>query len=470
MRKRRTSTAVQQEERDGDVDLKQRVEEASRPAAPSELDPSPLMKPFARSPRGGVMSKAWRAARWLLLLYVSVPFIVKLCPSIQAKLVFLNFAQLPFFLDLKRPSDAGLNHTLNFYLRPQRTLGIGVWHTVPSDMWREAEGKPQEWFESTLSSAHPAILYLHGNAGTRGGDHRVQLYKVLSSSGYHVLAFDYRGLQNTFPSRRFGHRAQCVRAFVRVWTVCVRACTYACACRLGRFSGLAVGGRDDVGRAVRVRMAEEEAGRRSSVHLGSFAGNGVNECNTCPLEPRPLVTCRDFCFSVATNLVRQLCAGGSPPDALILESPFTNIREEARSHPFAMVYRHLPGFDWFFLDTITANDIRFANDDNVNHISCPVLILHAEDDHVVPFQLGKEVGAADGPSEESGVASPESRRLSRVPQLYEVAARSESLGGHKVEFVAFPSSLAYRHKFIYRSPRLPAILSDFLGTPRPGKE
>lgn len=28
---------------------------------------------------------------------------------------------------------------------------------------------------------------------------------------------------------------------------------------------------------------------------------------------------------------------GTPPDALILESPFTNIREEAKSHPFSMV-------------------------------------------------------------------------------------------------------------------------------------
>lgn len=28
---------------------------------------------------------------------------------------------------------------------------------------------------------------------------------------------------------------------------------------------------------------------------------------------------------------------GTPPDSLILESPFTNIREEAKSHPFSMV-------------------------------------------------------------------------------------------------------------------------------------
>lgn len=51
-------------------------------------------------------------------------------------------------------------------------------HTVPAQMWRAAQGKDGDWYDSTFSSAHPVILYLHGNAGTRGGDHRVQLYKV----------------------------------------------------------------------------------------------------------------------------------------------------------------------------------------------------------------------------------------------------------------------------------------------------
>ncbi|XP_061693533.1 lysophosphatidylserine lipase ABHD12 isoform X2 [Syngnathoides biaculeatus] len=388
-KRRRTSTAALREERDasGDPDGDR---ETSRPAEAAELH-----SPTTPS-RGGVMSKAWRAARWLLLVYVCVPFVVKLCPSIQANLVFLNFVRSPFFLDLKRPSDVGLDHTLNFYLRPERTLSIGVWHTVPSDMRPEAEGKSQEWFESALSSAHPAILYLHGNTGTRGGDHRVELYKVLSSSGYHVLAFDYRGWGDSQGSPSEGGMTSDA-LFVYRW-------------------------------------------------LKERRGGG------------PVV---------ATNLVRRLCDGGSAPDALILESPFTNIREEARSHPFATLYRHLPGFDWFFLDAITANDIRFANDDNVNHISCPVLILHAEDDHVVPFHLGKQVRRRlrrGSPRVSSHAA------CGLSPQLYETAVRSPSLDAHKVQFVAFPSSLAYKHKFIYRSPRLPAILSDFLGARRPAEE
>ncbi|XP_077469951.1 lysophosphatidylserine lipase ABHD12 isoform X2 [Stigmatopora argus] len=323
MRKRTPPTTAGREEREQERD------DAPSPSEVAEEGSRPRTAPAMKIPaRSGVLSKVKRAARWLLLIYVCVPFIIKLCPSIQAKLVFLNFVKVPLFLDLTRPLDFGLNHTVNFYLRP---LGLGVWHTVPAEMWREAEGKDPKWFESTLSSAHPAILYLHGNTGTRGGDHRVQLYKVLSSFGYHVVTFDYRGWGDSPGSPSEGGMTS---------------------------DALSV-----------YEWLKKRRGRGPLYVWGHSLGTGV-----------------------ATNLVRRLCDAGSPPDALILESPFTNIREEARSHPLATPYRHLPGFDWFFLDAITANDIRFANDENVNHISCPTLILHAEDDPVVPFRLGEQVG------------------------------------------------------------------------------
>uniref|UniRef100_A0A7N9AUS8 Lysophosphatidylserine lipase ABHD12 n=1 Tax=Mastacembelus armatus TaxID=205130 RepID=A0A7N9AUS8_9TELE len=319
------------------------------------------------SGRLGLLGKLKRIMLWLFLVYVSVPVIIKLCPSIQAKLVFLNFMRMPYFIDLKRPLDQGLNHTHNFYLEPEPGLKIGVWHTVPAQMWREAQGKGGDWYDSTLSSTHPVILYLHGNAGT-------------SSLGYHVVTFDYRG-----------------------W---------------GDSEGSPSEGAMTTDALFIYDRLKRQLDQTPLYIWGHSLGTGV-----------------------ATNLVRRLCDRGSPPDSLILESPFTNIREEARSHPFSMVYRYLPGFDWFFLDTITVNNIRFASDENVNHISCPVLILHAEDDSVVPFYLGKK--------------------------LYHLASQSKSLSGHKVQFVPFPSSLAYKHKFIYRSPELPNILSDFLGTAHP---
>ncbi|XP_018580509.1 lysophosphatidylserine lipase ABHD12 [Scleropages formosus] len=348
------------------------------------LDSAPLdaaRKPMGRtSRRYRLMPRLKKIFLWVLAVYIAIPFIVKLCPSIQAKLVFLNFVRVPYFIDLKRPQDQGLNHTCNLYLHPEENVNIGVWHTVPAQLWKDAQGKDQLWYESTFQSSHPVILYLHGNAGTRGGDHRVQLYKVLSSLGYHVVTFDYRGWGDSEGSpSESGMTSDALYVF---------------------------------------HWVKERIGKKPLYIWGHSLGTGV-----------------------ATNLVRHLCDRGTPPDALILESPFTNIREEARSHPFSMVYRYLPGFDWFFLDAITANDIRFASDENMHHISCPVLILHAEDDTVVPFHLGKK--------------------------LYNIAAQSQSLSGQKVQFIPFPISLGYKHKFIYRSPELPQILSDFLGTVHP---
>eukprot|EP00066_Takifugu_rubripes_P009326 XP_003976169.2 PREDICTED: monoacylglycerol lipase ABHD12 [Takifugu rubripes] len=382
MRKRNNSPTEQPDSGsllEDDPDLKQRtVRVTAGPSADDRQGPGAevhAMKPFRRLT---LLGRLKRLMLWLLVVYVSVPFIVKLCPSIQAKLVFLNFVRVPYFIDLKRPLDLGLNHTHNLYLEPEVGIKIGVWHTVPAHMWREAQGKQGDWYRSMFSSTHPVILYLHGNAGTRGGDHRVQLYKVLSLLGHHVVTFDYQGWGDSDGAPSEGGMTSDA-LFMYDWL-------------------------------------KHQLDDKTSLYIwGHSLGTGV-----------------------ATNLVRRLCDRGSPPDALILESPFTNIREEARSHPFSTVYRYLPGFDWFFLDAITANNIRFASDENVNHISCPLLILHAEDDNVVPFHLGKK--------------------------LYLKAAQSKSLSGHKVQFVPFPSSLAYRHKFIYRSPQLPNILSDFLST------
>ncbi|KAK6328792.1 hypothetical protein J4Q44_G00007700 [Coregonus suidteri] len=307
-----------------------------------------------------LMGRLKRILLLVLGVYITIPFIVKLCPSIQAKIVFLNFVRLPYFIDLKRPQDHGLNHTFNFYLQPEMGINIGVWHTVPAQMWKEAQGKDREWYESTLKSPYPVMLYLHGNAGTKGGDHRVQLYKVLSALGYHVVTFDYRGWGDSdgSPSER---DMTSDAMFLYQWVM-------------------------------------ERVGSKPLNVWGHSLGTGV-----------------------ATNLVRRLCNIGTPPNSL--------------------VYRYFPGFEWFFIDTISANGIRFASDENVVHISCPLLILHAEDDSVVPFHLGKK--------------------------LYNIASQSKSLSGHKVQFIPFPVSLSYKHKLIYRSPELPHILSDFLGTIHP---
>lgn len=56
--------------------------------------------------RLGLVGKLKRFLLWLLVVYISIPFLVKLCPSIQAKLVFLNFGEC---FNTKRPSESFLS-------------------------------------------------------------------------------------------------------------------------------------------------------------------------------------------------------------------------------------------------------------------------------------------------------------------------------------------------------------------------
>ena len=55
------------------------------------------------------------------------------------------------------------------------------------------------------------------------------------------------------------------------------------------------------------------------------------------------------------------------------------------------VFKILPWFHRMFVEPIYELGITFNNEANIRSVRCPVLFLHAEDDTVVPFWLGKKV-------------------------------------------------------------------------------
>ncbi|KAK7073294.1 Protein abhd12b [Halocaridina rubra] len=95
----------------------------------------------------------------------------------------------------------------------------------------------------------------------------------------------------------------------------------------------------------------------------------------------------------------------------------------------------MPKFEWLFLDPLASSGIDFRSDDHIVHINIPVLILHAEDDLVVPFRLGKK--------------------------LYESALKRRPADAPVVRFISFSSQFGYAHKYICRAPELPSILRTF---------
>ncbi|XP_053553614.1 protein ABHD12B [Bombina bombina] len=308
----------------------------------------------------------------LLIIYISIPFIIRLFPVLLAKVVFLNIIRAPYFVDFTQP-EVYLNHTTNFYLTTEEGVTVGVWHTVPVSRGDEARGKDQHWYETALSDNNPVIIYLHGNGGTRAIDHRVQLVKILSAAGFHVLSIDYRGFA------------------------------------------------DSTGEP------SEEGVTTDSVYIYEWVKARTRGSPVC-LWGHSLGT------GVATNAARKLQEKGNSADGVILEAPYTNIREEGEHHPFGKIYHLFPGFGYFFLDTFGLNNIFFRNDENAKILSSPILILHAEDDNVVPSTMA--------------------RKLHQIGVNHNLK--------DKVKLVLFPAEHGYRHQYIYKDPKLGEIVWTFL--------
>lgn len=310
--------------------------------------------------------------------YILLPLLYRFSPALQRHLVFLTFVNYPRAIDFSKPEKEGLAGTNNFYVTTEENVKVGVWHILPeslvSSVPKEAAGL-DKWFEDTLSDHRPVVLYLHGNTASRAVGHRIELYNVLRKMDYHVVAFDYRGYADSTPispnETGVVHDAKVVYRYVR-----------------------------------------ERIGSSPLFVWGHSLGTGVS-----------------------THAIGDLCLEGERPSGLVLESPFNNIRDEIKFHPLTSIFRKMPRFEWLFLDPLAASGIDFRSDDHIVHIGAPVLILHAEDDLVVPFALGRK--------------------------LYESAQKRRPKNAPPVKFIEFSSQYGYAHKHICRAPELPEILRDF---------
>jgi len=72
------------------------------------------------------------------------------------------------------------------------------------------------------------------------------------------------------------------------------------------------------------------------------------------------------------------------PDAIILRSPYTSMADVARHH-----YPFLPA-EWLLRD-------RYPSEDRIRRVSCPVLIIAAERDTIVPAALSRRLFEAAPP-------------------------------------------------------------------------
>ncbi|MEQ8321751.1 MAG: alpha/beta hydrolase [Rhodospirillales bacterium] len=84
---------------------------------------------------------------------------------------------------------------------------------------------------------------------------------------------------------------------------------------------------------------------------------------------------------VATNMAYELARSGTPVRNLILEAPFTSMGAAAQfRHPYVPAR-------WLVRD-------RYDNLSKITQISAPLLVIHGDNDKVLPQQFGRELYAA----------------------------------------------------------------------------
>ncbi|XP_051946650.1 monoacylglycerol lipase ABHD12-like isoform X2 [Xyrauchen texanus] len=275
--------------------------------------------------------------------------------------------------DLSRPSDVGLNHTINIYLKPEEGVRVGVWYTVPEHRWKEAQEKDQEWYEKVLGDGSPIFIYLHGNTGNRSAPHRIGIANVLSAIGYHVLALDYRGFgDSTSEPTELGLTTDTIYLY---------------------------------------NWVKARSGNSLVCVWGHSLGSGV-----------------------ATNTAVKLQEKGKYFDGIILEGAFRN-GQVAVEHPFTWFYWKFPYIQYYLFNPLKDNILNLPNDDNLKKIRTPLMLLHAEDDHIVPFYMAQE--------------------------LYNIAKNAQN-SDERVKLVPFNGSLGYLHNGLYKDPHLPSIIREFV--------
>ncbi|XP_046401191.1 lysophosphatidylserine lipase ABHD12 isoform X3 [Ischnura elegans] len=325
----------------------------------------------------------------LFFIFGIIPLTFKYSYTFQRSMLFLPFVRWPRNVDFDKPEKLGLHGARNFYVTSSKGIRLGAWHILPQSMVKESESTSipkEEFFEQALSRGQPVVLYMHGNSGSRAGLHRVELYHVLQKLDYHIIAFDYRS---------YGDSSSVAPSENGV--VDDGVCMY--------------------------NWTKQRTGKAPLFVWGHSLGTGISA--------HVLAQLTRLQMDVRSEDGQQMYI----PKALVLESPFNNLRDEIQDHPLAQFFTWMPWFSAFFLDPVKQNGLVFETDVHVKSIPIPIIILHAEDDAVVPYKLGRK--------------------------LYHTAVLSRSPADPPVMFAKFDGSHGFGHKYICRSPELPSIVSKF---------
>ncbi|KRT80701.1 hydrolase, partial [Oryctes borbonicus] len=309
------------------------------------------------------------ALKVLIVLFITIfvvpPFVFKYSYKLQQNVVFPAFVNIPRNPNYSNPSKFELLGSRNFYVENENNVRLGVWHILPENFSRVANvaSKDDSYFDEALSSGETVVIYNHGNSANRAATYRIAMYKFLRKY-FHVVAYDYRGYGDStdVPPTETGVVSDCL--IIYQWVA-----------------------------------------NRTSAKIFIW-GHSLGT-------------------AISTHAVSILGTQNLRPFGLILESPFTNMREEINEYPLSKLFRFLPWFHSTIVEPMQENKFIFATDRHILTVDCPILILHAEDDGIVPFHLGYK--------------------------LYRETLQYRKPDQGSIAFIGFSRGKGYGHKQIFRA-------------------
>ncbi|CAF1376203.1 unnamed protein product [Adineta ricciae] len=312
-------------------------------------------------------------------LIVLAPFLLRLYGDfILTKMLFQTWSRYYPWIDLTKPSAFSLNG-VNVYEQTEPNVTVGLWYIVPSDIEVDHSlptlGDHLKHYVTSVDQ--PIIMYLHGQDGTRATHYRANHYRMMTAFGNHIIALDYRGYGDSTGTPS-------VQGVVHDVLHLFKSIRKACP-------------------------------QNPITIWGHSMGTGVASWTM------------HYLFQNITNYKK--------PSGLVLEAPFYNTLQGLVSYPLTRILKINPYFMQAALDALTTVKLDFPNNEIVASLPLPTVIIHAEDDAVIPYFHIELI------------------------QDYVKQHRDQSLP--EVRFVVVPRSAACGHNHIYSYPKFQDIVSDF---------
>jgi len=284
--------------------------------------------------------------------------------------------------NLSDPRDFEIQNTHSFHLDIEANVRIGIWHYIPSDLKynfeKDSTNHIKDHFAAFLNKqdSRPIIIYAHGYDRNRAEFARRSLCGRLRDLGYHVFALDYRG---------YG---------------------------------------DSIGTPTEKGVVND------LITLYNFI-------KSYKKDSKLFLWGHSLGTGIVSHAAKVLSKFKSQPNGVILEAPFLNISMAATDFIVApFIYNN----QWVISrgnQALKELEIKFNTDKNILLIKSKILILHAEDDFLIPHDRGAE--------------------------LYKIAIQKRPKNFPEVTFMSIAANYSAGHCNIYKHEEIYPVIKNFIG-------